>query len=443
MDKLQAKFLEGAKKHKLSESKAQTLFELIKKFAGYGFNKSHAAAYALVTYQTAYLKAHYPQEFMAALLTSEMGNTDKVVRYISDCREMGIRVLPPDVNESDKAFSVAADGIRFGLAAIKNVGEASIEAIMEARAKEGPYASFFDFCHRVDARKLNKRTIECLIKAGAFDSSGARRAQMAAVLDRTMDQTAAAQRAASHGQTSIFTAMEPETDAVSGRAVLPVDESLPDVPEWDQSQRLKFERELTGFYITAHPLARYEAAIGKFATTTTERLAETADGKEVKLCGIITTIKTLTTKKGDRMAYVQLEDPHGLVEVIVFPDLFRSASPLLIPESVIQVTGTVDRAEKGIRLKGTKIEALPDLQARAVTKVNLRLAETPEAPQRLDQLQSILRRHPGPAAITLTFRLASDVEADTAPIPNLGVLPSERFVAEVEEVLGKDAVALL
>src|SRR5581483_2442056 len=178
-----------------------------------------------------------------------------------------------------------------------------------------------------------------------------RRAQMAAVLDRTMEQTAAAQRAASHGQTSIFAAMD-TAEAAAGRTVLPVDESLPDVPEWDQSQRLKFERELTGFYITAHPLARYEAAIGKFATMTTEHLAEAADGKEVKLCGIIATIKALTTKKGDRMAYVQLEDLQGTVEVIVFPDLFRSAAALLLPDSVIQVTGTVDRAEKGIRLKG-------------------------------------------------------------------------------------------
>jgi len=443
MDKLQAKFLEGATQRKLSESKAQTLFELIKKFAGYGFNKSHAAAYALVTYQTAYLKAHYPTEFMAALLTSEMGNTDKVVRYISECRELGILILPPDVNESDKDFSVTPDGIRFGLAAIKNVGDGAIEATIEARARDGRYASFFDFCHRVDARKINKRTLECLIKAGAFDSTGARRAQMAAVLDRTVDQTVAAQRAASHGQTSIFAAMEPETDPTSGRTVLPVDESLPDVPEWDQGERLKYERELTGFYITAHPLARYEAAISKFATVRTDQLPETQDGKEVKLCGIITTIKTLTTKKGDRMAYIQLEDPQGLVEVIVFPNLFQAAGPLLMAESIIQVTGTVDRAEKGIRIKGTKIEALPELQIRSVAKVHLHISATPEATHRLARLYSVLHRHPGPAAISLTFHLPPNVEADTAPLPGLTVLPSEQFVADVEDVLGKGAVALL
>ncbi len=442
MDKLQVKFVEGAKHHKIAETKALKLFELIKKFAGYGFNKSHAAAYAVVTYQTAYLKAHYPQEFMAALLTSEMGNTDKVVRYISECRELGIRVLPPDVNESDKVFSVAADGIRFGLAAIKNVGEASIEAVLEARTR-GPYRSFFDFCHRVDARRLNKRTIECLIKAGAFDSTGARRAQMANVLDRTMDQTAAAQRAASHGQTDIFGAMAVADASSQAAPVLPVDESLPDLPEWDQATRLKYERELTGFYITSHPLARFQAAIAKFATTTTELLATAQDGAEVKLCGIVTTIKSLTTKKGDRMAYVQLEDPQGLVEIIVFPDLFRSAAALLVPEAVIRVTGTIDHADKGVRLKCTRIEALADLQARSVSKVHLTLRDSPETAQIIDGLTSIFRRHPGPASVSLTIRVDDQLEVDTAALPHLSVLPGEHFVAEVEDMLGRGSVALL
>jgi DNA polymerase-3 subunit alpha len=443
MDKLQAKFIEGAKKHRISPAKADKLFELIKKFAGYGFNKSHAAAYAVVTYQTAYLKAHYPTEFMAALLTSEMGNTDKVVRHITECRELGIRVLPPDVNESRKDFSVAPDGIRFGLAAIKNVGEAAIEAILESRAAEGPYRSFFEFCHRVDARKINKRMIECLIKAGAFDSTSAGRAQMAAVLDRAVDQSAAAQRAASNGQTSIFATMGASAEEQASKAVLPVDESFPDIPEWDQALRLKYERELTGFYISAHPLSRYEAAIRKFATTTTEHLTEVEDGKEAKLCGIITTIKTLITKKGDRMAYVQVEDLQGLAEVIVFPDLYRSTGHLLVPENVVQITGTVDRAEKGTRLKGSRIEALSELQTRSVTKVNLRLGDAPETIERLVQLHQVLRRHPGPAPIYFTFCLPSDMEADTAPLPHLTVSPSKAFVAEVEEVLGTGSVALL
>ncbi|WP_447972429.1 DNA polymerase III subunit alpha [Nitrospira sp. Kam-Ns4a] len=440
MVKLRTKFLEGAKKNRIPEKTAEKLFDLIQKFAGYGFNKSHAAAYALVTYQTAYLKAHYPTEFMAALLTSEMGNSDKVVRYINECRDLGIKILPPDVNRSEKDFSVSADGIRFGLAAIKNVGEGVTEAILEARAEQGPYRSFFDFCHRVDSRRLNKRALECLIKAGAFDSTGARRAQLVAVLDRTVDQAVAAQRAADSGQTSIFAAME-SPDLPQGRGVLPVDESLPDLPEWPEEELLKHEKELIGFYITSHPLARYEAAVRQFSTTTTEKLLEIADGKEAKLCGIVTTVKTMTTKKGDRMAYVQVEDLHGQVEVIAFPDLFRAAEALLVPESVIRVTGTVDRAEKGARLKGTKIESLREVQARSVTRVTIRLDDHPDAGDRLRQLQQVLRRHPGPAPLSLTFRITPTLEADTAPLPAVTVLPTEPFVAEVEALLGKGTVA--
>lgn len=438
MEKLRAKFIEGAKGRKISEPKAKKLFDLIQKFAGYGFNKSHAAAYAVVTYQTAYLKAHYPTQFMAALLTIEMGNTDKMVGYLTECRDMGIQVLPPDVNESRKDFTVAEGGIRFGLAAIKNVGEGAVESIITVRDDTGPFRSFFDFCRRIDLHKVNKRMLEGLIKAGAFDSTGARRAQLMAVLDQAVDEGAAAQQERERGQTSIF------GDETSGGPAHGLSEAaLPDLPEWDQGQMLKYERELTGFYITAHPLSRFEAALKKFSTATTGTLGEVTDGKEVKLCGIVTTVKALTTKKGDRMAYVQIEDPQGLVEIIVFPDLFRSASELLVPERVVQITGIVDRAEKGTRVKGTKIEALESLLARSVSRITIRVNDGPHASSQLGQVEQILRRHPGPTAISFTLCLPPDIEADTAPVPNVKVLPSEGFVAEVENVLGKGAVVML
>ncbi len=439
MEKLRAKFLDGAKKRKITEPKAKKLFDLIQKFAGYGFNKSHAAAYAVVTYQTAYLKAHHPTQFMAALLTCDTGNTDKMVGYLTECREMGIKVLPPDVNESHKDFAVAEGGIRFGLAAIKNVGEGAVESIIAVRSEGGKFRSFFDFCRRVDLHKVNKRMLEGLIKAGAFDSTGTRRAQLMAVLDQAVDEGASAQAEREQGQTSIFGGDTGDMAAASGLA----DSTLPDTPEWDQNQLLKYERELTGFYITAHPLSRFEAALKKFSTATTTTLSEVGDGKEVKLCGIVTTVKVLTTKKGDRMAYVQIEDPQGLVEIIVFPDLFKSASDLLAPERVVQVTGIVDRAEKGTRLKGTKIEALDSLLARSVTRVTIRINDGPDAPQQLGQVEQILRRHPGPTAISFTLCLPPDIEADTAPLPNVKILPSEGFVAEVENVLGKGTVVML
>ncbi|HEY6085648.1 MAG TPA: DNA polymerase III subunit alpha, partial [Nitrospira sp.] len=312
MEKLRVKFLEGAKKNKTPEKKAEKLYELIQKFAGYGFNKSHAAAYAVVCYHTAYLKAHYPTEFMAALMTSDMGNQDKIVGYFTECRDLGIKVLGPDINKSRNNFAVAEGAIRFGLAAIKNVGEGAVESVLAIRTTNGLFKSFFDFCRRVDLHKVNKRMLEGLIKTGAFDSTGAKRSQLMAVLDQAVEDGTAAQREQELGQTSIF-GEEPNGHGTASHVT---DPPLPAIPEWDQAQRLKYERELTGFYITAHPLARYEGTMHALATATTLGLAELQDGKEVKLCGIIATVKSMLTKKGDRMAYLTLEDLQGTVEVI-------------------------------------------------------------------------------------------------------------------------------
>jgi DNA polymerase-3 subunit alpha len=439
MEKLRVKFLEGAKNNKIAERKAEKLYELIQKFAGYGFNKSHAAAYAVVCYQTAYLKAHYPTEFMASLMTTDMGNTDKIMGYFTECRDLGIKVLGPDVNESQKNFAVVDGSIRFGLAAIKNVGEGAVESVIDIRNEGGPFTSFFDFCRRVDLRKVNKRMLEGLIKAGAFDSTRAKRSQLMAVLDQAVEDGAAAQRERDQGQTSIFGA------DLSGHETVPHGAlpSLPDMPEWDQAQRLKFERELTGFYITAHPLTRYEASIKTLSTATTGGLAELSDGKEVKLCGIITTVKTMLTKKGDRMAYLTLEDLQGTVEVIVFPDLYKSAGALIAPERVIRLTGTVDRGDKGTKLRGSKIEPLADAQAQTVKRVLIRLSDRPEAKDQLPRLRDVLLRHPGATSVALTVLMDPSMEADTAPLPNLTVTASEHLVADVEEVLGKGALSLL
>ncbi|SLM49646.1 DNA polymerase III alpha subunit [Nitrospira japonica] len=439
MEKLRVKFLEGAKQNRISEKKAEKLYELIQKFAGYGFNKSHAAAYAVVCYQTGYLKAHYPTEFMAALMTSDMGNQDKIVGYFTECRDLDIKVLGPDVNESQKDFAVADGAIRFGLAAIKNVGEGAVESVLAIRDESGPFASFFDFCRRVDLRKVNKRMLEGLIKTGAFDSTGAKRAQLVAVLDRAVEDGAAAQQERELGQTNIFGA-EFQPQGQPAHSANPI---LPSVPEWDQTTRLKYERELTGFYITAHPLARYEATIGALATTTTTGLTELSDGKEVKLCGIIATVKSMLTKKGDRMAYLSLEDLQGTVEVIAFPDLFKSAGDLIAPERLVRITGTIDRGDKGTKIRGSHIEPLAEVQTQTVKRVRIRLTDRPDTQDQLPRLLEVFKRHPGGATISLTFRTEESLEADTGPLPNLTVTASEHFVAEVEEVLGKGALSLV
>ncbi|MBA5866068.1 MAG: DNA polymerase III subunit alpha [Nitrospira sp. CR1.3] len=439
MEKLRVKFLDGAKKNKIPEKKAEKLYELIQKFAGYGFNKSHAAAYAVVCYHTGYLKAHYPTEFMAALMTSDMGNQDKIVGYFTECRDLGIKVLGPDVNASQKNFAVADGAIRFGLAAIKNVGEGAVESVLAIRAESGPFRSFFDFCRRVDLRKVNKRMLEGLIKAGAFDLTGAKRSQLMAVIDQAVDDGAAAQQERELGQTSIF------GEELHGHSAAshPADPPLPSIPEWEQAQRLKYERELTGFYITAHPLTRYEATIHALASATTAGLTELSDGKEVKLCGIIAAVKSMLTKKGDRMAYVTLEDLQGTVEVIAFPDLFKSAGELIAPERLVRITGTIDRGDKGTKIRGSKIEPLAEVQTQTVKKVHIRLTDRPDVQEQLPRLLDVFKRHPGGTAISLTFRTDGALEAETGPLPNLTVTASEHFVADVEEVLGKGALSLV
>jgi DNA polymerase-3 subunit alpha len=439
MEKLRVKFLEGARQNKIAEKKAEKLYELIQKFAGYGFNKSHAAAYAVVCYHTGYLKAHYPTEFMAALMTTDMGNQDKIVGYFTECRDLGIKVLGPDVNESQKNFAVVDGAIRFGLAAIKNVGEGAVDSVLAIRADSGRFTSFFDFCRRVDLHKVNKRMLEGLIKAGAFDSLGAKRSQLMAMLDHAIEDGAAAQQERERGQTSIFG----EELNGDGSAHGHIEPALPNVPEWDQAQRLKYERELTGFYITAHPLARYEATIHALATATTVGITELSDGKEVRLCGIIATVKSMLTKKGDRMAYMTLEDLQGTVEVIVFPDLFKTVGELIAPERLIRVTGTIDRGDKGTKIRGTKIEPLADVQTQSIKRIHIRLATKPEVKDQLPRLLDVFKRHPGATAVSLTFRTESALEAETAPLPHLTVSATEGFLADVEEVLGKGALSLV
>jgi DNA polymerase-3 subunit alpha len=439
MEKLRVKFVEGAKLNKIPENKAEKLYELIQKFAGYGFNKSHAAAYAVVCYQTAYLKAHYPTQFMASLMTTDMGNQDKLVGYFTECRDLGIKVLGPDVNASHKQFAVADSAIRFGLAAIKNVGEGAVESVLEVRTASGPFGSFFDFCRRVDLHKVNKRMLEGLIKAGAFDSTGARRSQLIAVLDQAVEEGASAQRERDLGQTSIF---GEEMNGHGSSASLP-SPLLPAVAEWDQAQRLKYERELTGFYISAHPLTRYEATMGALSTATTAALKDCADGSEVKMCGIIASVKSMLTKKGDRMAYLTVEDLLGTTEVIVFPDLFRTAGDLIAPERIVRITGSIDRGDKGTKIRGSKIEPLAEVQAQSIKRIRIRLTDRPEVREQLPRLLDVFRRHPGNTTIFMAFRTDDTLEAETASLPNLAICPSDHFMSDVEEVLGKGTLSLL
>jgi DNA polymerase-3 subunit alpha len=304
MEKERSNFVRGCLKNDISDGVANKIFDLIEYFSGYGFNRSHSAAYALISYRTAYLKANYPVEFMCALLTSERDNTDKIVEYVAEAQRIGIEVLPPDINESRLLFKVAgAKAIRFGLLAIKNVGRGAAESIIAAREKEGKFSSLEELCRRVDLRLANKKVMESLIKCGAMDCFKLARAQMVAGLDAMLDSASRQQRDSAKGQMSFFDSGFAR-DGFQHSAV-----SLPQVKEWPEPQLLAFEKEIIGFYITGHPLARYARQLKLFASSSIASLREHRDEDEVKLVGLVSKVKqTVTRAKQEKMAILKLED---------------------------------------------------------------------------------------------------------------------------------------
>jgi DNA polymerase-3 subunit alpha len=345
MEKLKDTFVAGAQSNKISEKKALKIFNDLANFAQYGFNKSHSAAYALIAYRTAYLKAHYPVEFMAATLSADMDNTAKIVTFINECKEMGIEILPPDINESDQEFNIIGHSIRFGLEAVKGVGSAAIEAIIEIR-KKNKFDSFFDFCSRADTRKVNKKVIESLIKAGAFDSLG-KRAQLIQVLGSALDIALRSQKERTSGQRSMF-----ETH----QKTFP---KLPDTEEWSESERLMMEKESLGFYITGHPLNKYKDKLRKFSVTPTHEIHDHPDKEDINVCGIPVKLRKIQTRrKGDLMAYLTIEDLYGTTELIVFPDIYKEFAHIISQDIPLIIQGQIDKSDKGLKVIAKKIASI-------------------------------------------------------------------------------------
>ena len=451
MSRQKGLFLDGAKENKLDPKKAEAIFDLMHKFAEYGFNKSHSAAYALIAYQTAYLKAHYPVEFMAALLTCDMDNTDKVVKNISDCREQGIEVLPPDINTSGLSFTVVGTSMRFGLGAVKNVGSGAIEAILEART-EGPFKSLYDFCERVDLRRVNKRVIESLIKCGAFDSTGATRSAQLEGLETASSYGQKIQEEKASTQVSLFGTEEVSRGNAGGGM------KLPNTPEWHDKEKLAFEKEALGFLITGHPLDSYIDDIKRLSNTDIASMVEMAEGSEVRFCGIVSAFKEITTKKGDRMGFVTIEDLTGSVEITVFSDIYAISSPLLKSDDPLLVIGKLEKSEKGCKvliMKGGEenngkrfqrdrgpagdIKLLAEARAQTTKKVSfvLRIDETP--PERMTLLREVIERHPGSVPASIQFMIPARSRS-SMPLANaMNVAASDDLRLEVERLLGYNA----
>jgi DNA polymerase-3 subunit alpha len=421
MEKQKEAFIKGAKANGISEKKATRIFDLMAYFAEYGFNKSHSAAYAYIAQQTAYLKAHYPFEFMAATLSSDMDNTDKIVKSINECREMGISILPPDINQSGQEFRVIGNSIRFGLKAVKGVGASAIESILESRNAGGPFTSLANFLQQVDSRKVNKKVIESLIKAGAFDSLGMTRSGAMELTNKILNGS---NRAEAFGQQSIFGGVLEETTAGE--------------QEWDEFELLKHEKEALGFYITGHPLTKYSRQLEKVYARKTSGLEEIGDGEDVQIGGILRNIKKIQTKsKAEIMAYCTLEDADGSVEVIVFPQLYRSSLPLLQKDTPLLVKGTVDKTEKGVKIISTEISRLDEPEAKREYRVEIDIRYPLSDSLTLQRLRSLLSQSSGECPLYLRIFL-KDAEAVIAT--GMRVSPDSDTINRIEEIAGKGAV---
>lgn len=383
-------FIQGCKQNQLDEKFAAEIFDLMAHFADYGFNKSHSAAYALVAYHTAYLKAHYPQEFMAALLTSVIGANEKVSQYIEECRRLNIAVLPPDINASQARFSVQDASIRFGLAAVKNVGDGAIDSIVQARREDGVFTSLVDFCSRVDMRLVNKRVVESLILCGAFDSLGNKRSQLIAVLDQASDMAQQMQKDKESGQIGLFgeTEMAEQVQLV-----------LPDKAEMPLAERLSLEKEMLGFYVTGHPLDAYRDQF-KQLTPLKEIVAGTVDdGKTVKVGGMIISAKRITTKNGAMMCFITLEDWTDSVEVVVFPRTFDQCSTALVIDQAVAVTGRVSKNEEAVKILAGTVRSL-DSEKR---ELHIKIAPEQETAAVMANLKTLLEKNAGDSVVYLHF----------------------------------------
>ena len=432
MERLQEKFIEGTRRNGIEKGKAERIFEMMTKFAEYGFNKSHSAAYALIAYQTAYLKVHYPLEFMAALLTCDMDNTDKVMRYVAECREKAIEVFPPDINESEWGFTVSGGEIRYGLGAVKNVGMGAVEEIVRIRKEGKRIASLFDFCESVDLRKVNRRVIESFIKAGAFDSLGARRSQLMLVLEEALEQGQARQKERRGGQSALFDGLQSP----------PRQTRQPAIEEWPESQLLSFEKEVLGFYLTSHPLIRYQEDIRELTTTDTETLAEMANGTQVSIGGLVAEVKEISTKKGDQMAFLSLEDMKGKIEVIIFPDLFRTVRPYLKVDVPLLIRGVLDKGEERHKVKASAVVPLDEAKKERISKVHFRLRTPGLSKEQLLRLKEILEENRGGCEALLHLIVPPQSEVIMALSPALTVEPSERMRQLVEGLFGEKTVEM-
>jgi DNA polymerase-3 subunit alpha len=445
IDQRRAEFLRGSSERGLREETAKEIFDLITFFGGYGFNKSHTAAYAQVGYQTAYLKAHYTPEFMAALLSSEIDDGNKrdiLVQHIDDARRLGVEVLPPNVNLGDVEFTVADGKIVFGLTAIKGLGRGAAEHIVHVRREGGPFKDLFDFCERVDLRVVNRAAVEKMIKAGAMDCFQARRAQLFFVLPRALQAAGELQQDRKHGQRNFFDVFEGGTAEVTRSAA----EALPDVPEWPDSEKLKYEKEALDFYISSHPLALHEDLVRRFASHTVEQIADLEANQEVFVGGMLTEIRYMNTKKArngnSRYVRCKVEDFTGAVECVMWPDDYVKYKDAISEDRVCFVEGVVERNREEPSLILTGVLSLEEGQRKRARALWLALHLPLHTPQHIDAVARVLQRTPGACPVCLLVTDAAGKRMELKSEQRFWINPVKIDTAELEVLLGPGRVKL-
>jgi DNA polymerase-3 subunit alpha len=436
------RFIAGCIDKGLTESQARQIFEFIERFAGYGFNKSHSTRYAFIAYQTAYMKAHWPVEYMAALLTFEMDNTDKVVDYIAECAKMDIEVLAPDINESGVDFTPLYKGsgedkkgvIRFGLAAVKGVGEKAVEQIIAAREKIGRFQSLFHFCENVDLRAANKQVVEALIKAGAFDRLGGNRAQMIAGMEKAMQIGASLQADKQNGQMS-FLGQAGDSDYSRDA------EGLPNVPPWPEPQMLAYEKQVLGFYVTSNPLSHHAETINLYSTLDASQLADSTQDKQIIIGGIIAKIRYHLTRKGrnagSKMAVFTLEDLQGSVEVVMFPDVLNRFAEFLVKDTIVFVRGKLDYRRGKPNIIAVELITLDDVREKLAAKVRIRLNAEDVTKEKVAEIKSICRHHRGQSPLYVAVKTDKGRVYATAD-RELSVNPDLDFCRKMRQLVGPE-----
>ncbi|HYF00777.1 MAG TPA: OB-fold nucleic acid binding domain-containing protein, partial [Planctomycetota bacterium] len=436
MAKYKEQFVKGAVKNGVKEEVAVQVFDLMAFFAGYGFNKSHSAAYGIVSYQTAYLKANYTTEYMCGLMSCAMGDTDKLAEYIEECRQLKIEVLPPDLNKSELDFVIVDGKIRFGLGAVKGAGEKAIQALLEERARLGGFRSLHQFCEHLQPPRVDRKVVEQLIKCGAFDSLGFRRAQLLEGLEDALRLGSLAVQDRKAGQMSIF-----------GGLAAAEEPALPDLPEWAPETLLSFEKEVLGCYVTANPLLRYEDLLKTLSTTTVDHLKELEDGQEVTIGGIVSGMKTMITKNGknagQKYAMLKFADLTGSVEAVCFSTDFERNRAHLVNDAIVFATGRVGFRNDQPSLRISRV--LPADKAREELTGSVRVTVEAAGLEQdlLVQLQEVLKSNPGPCPVLFEVETAQGMKVLVKTANEHFVSPSERFLADIEEVLGPGRVRLI